>query len=247
MLFNLVIVKGYRCPFIIAFLFIICFLKFQFIPSSEFSHSQWSKNTSRRKHGTTLSCALSSPLERCNPWPHVANRRISISQLLSLWRHSHYDVIRVSRAYGTGSPRSYYDVVRHSYYDIVSRLRRSQPPFSLWRHSHYDVSLPTCYGRTLRTDTIPRLIYKDYVSGCGWFYEMNILQYGVATRSRCDEIIGHRFIINLRLSKTVKEFWLSVSIALAQLCAKCSAILFRLRQKSTNMCQKLKNTSVNVA
>jgi len=32
-------------------------------------------------------------LERCNPWPHVANRHISISQLLSLWRHSHYDVI----------------------------------------------------------------------------------------------------------------------------------------------------------
>ena len=47
-------------------------------------------------------------LERCNPWPHVANRIISIIQLLSLWRHSHYD---------------------------VSRLRRSQPPFSLWRHS----------------------------------------------------------------------------------------------------------------
>ena len=32
-------------------------------------------------------------LERCNPWPHVANRHISMSQLLSLWRHSHYDVI----------------------------------------------------------------------------------------------------------------------------------------------------------
>jgi len=42
--------------------------------------------------------------EPCNPWPHVANRRISISQLLSLRRHSHYG---------------------------VSRLRRSQPPFSL--------------------------------------------------------------------------------------------------------------------
>jgi len=58
---------------------------------------------------------VTSILERCNPWPHVANRHISISQLLSLWRHSHYD---------------------------VSRLRRSQPPFScittsfpLWRHS----------------------------------------------------------------------------------------------------------------
>jgi len=37
---------------------------------------------------------------------------ISISQLLLLWRHSHYD---------------------------VSRLRRSQPPFSLWCRSHFDV------------------------------------------------------------------------------------------------------------
>ena len=36
-------------------------------------------------------------LERCNPWPHVANR--------------HYDVIRASRAYGARSPRSYYDVI----------------------------------------------------------------------------------------------------------------------------------------
>jgi len=26
-------------------------------------------------------------LQHCNPWPHVANRHISISQLLSLWRH----------------------------------------------------------------------------------------------------------------------------------------------------------------
>jgi len=36
-------------------------------------------------------------LERCNPWPHVFNRHISISQLLSLWRHSRYDVIRDPR------------------------------------------------------------------------------------------------------------------------------------------------------
>ena len=50
--------------------------------------------------------------ERCNPWPHVANRHISISQLLSLRRHSHYDVIRLGRA---------------------------QPPFSFWRQSHCDV------------------------------------------------------------------------------------------------------------
>ena len=45
----------------------------------------------------------------------------------------------------------------------VSRLRRSQPPFSLWRHSHYDVI--RCWAghaqRYKRTDTLPRLIYKD--------------------------------------------------------------------------------------
>jgi len=52
-------------------------------------------------------------LERCNPWPHVANRHISITQLVSLWHHSYYD---------------------------VWRLRRSQPPFPLWRDFHYDVS-----------------------------------------------------------------------------------------------------------
>ena len=52
-------------------------------------------------------------LECCNPWPHVANRRTSISQLLSLWRHSYYDVIRASRAFGARSPRSHYDVIRY--------------------------------------------------------------------------------------------------------------------------------------
>jgi len=57
-------------------------------------------------------------LEQCNPWPHVANRRISISQLLSLWRHSHYDVLH---------------------------LQRSQPPFSLWHHSL--LSWPRRFGR----------------------------------------------------------------------------------------------------
>jgi len=60
-----------------------------------------------------LNTAICIPelLERCNPLPHVANRHISISHLLSLWRHSHYD---------------------------VSRLWRSQPTFS-WRHCHCDV------------------------------------------------------------------------------------------------------------
>jgi len=53
---------------------------------------------------------------------------------------------------------------RHS---RVSRLRRSQPPFSLWHHAHYDVirywaGHAQRYGRTLRTDTLPRLMYKDF-------------------------------------------------------------------------------------
>ena len=39
-------------------------------------------------------CCSHDLLERCNPWPHVANRHISsISQLLSLWRHSGCTVI----------------------------------------------------------------------------------------------------------------------------------------------------------
>jgi len=50
-------------------------------------------------------------LERCNSWPHVANRHISISQLLSLWHHFHNDVIRASRAYCARSPCSHYDVI----------------------------------------------------------------------------------------------------------------------------------------
>ena len=48
-------------------------------------------------------------LERCNPSPHVANRHIS-GQLLSLWRHSHHDVIRDTAA-GRPVPTSHYDVI----------------------------------------------------------------------------------------------------------------------------------------
>jgi len=54
-----------------------------------------------------LDYCASVKLQRCNPWPHVANCHISISQLLSLWRHSHYDVSRLRRS----SPRSHYDVI----------------------------------------------------------------------------------------------------------------------------------------
>ena len=53
----------------------------------------------------TVNTAHLIVLARCNRWPHVVNSHISISQLLSLWRHSHYDV-----------------------------SWRSQTPFSLWRH-----------------------------------------------------------------------------------------------------------------
>jgi len=42
-------------------------------------------------------------VERCNPWPHVANYHISISQLLSLWRHSHYDVIHYWSGHARGA------------------------------------------------------------------------------------------------------------------------------------------------
>jgi len=43
---------------------------------------------------------------------------------------------------------------RHSHYHI-SCLQRSQPPFSLWRT---DVCM---YYTHVRTDTLPRLVYKD--------------------------------------------------------------------------------------
>jgi len=71
------------------------------------------------------------------------NRHISISQLFSLWRHTHYDVSR------------------------LRRRRRLQRPFSLWRHSRdvicYWAGHSHRYGRTnVRTGTLPRLINKDY-------------------------------------------------------------------------------------
>ena len=80
-------------------------------------------------------------LERCNPWLHVANRHTSI---LSLWRYSHYDVIRASRAYGAGSPRSHYDVI----FIMTSFATELTTPIVM-------------DDRTLRTDTLPRLVYKD--------------------------------------------------------------------------------------
>ena len=56
-------------------------------------------------------------IEQCNPWPHVANRHISISELLSLWRHSHCDVIRywACHAHRYGRTLGYVRYVRTPY------------------------------------------------------------------------------------------------------------------------------------
>ena len=94
-------------------------------------------------------------LEQCNPWPHVANRHISISELLSLSRHSHYDVIRASRAYGAGSPRSHYDINLI----MTSRAYGARSP-----RSHYDVILiVTSFATELATPTVTDVRYARYV------------------------------------------------------------------------------------
>jgi len=65
------------------------------------SSSDWSKQsymifttvkypTTDPAHQHTNNALLT--LQQCNPWPHVANCHISISQLLWLWCHSHYGV-----------------------------------------------------------------------------------------------------------------------------------------------------------
>ena len=106
---------------------------------SRHRHSKYDAITSLAVgRGVYCPSAYNDKPERCNPWPHVANRHMSVRELLSLWRHSHYD---------------------------VSCLRRSQPPFSLWHHSHCDVIRYSAgnarrYGRTYVTDTLPGLIYK---------------------------------------------------------------------------------------
>ena len=75
------------------------------------NYGSLSSYTIKLNENLTASSMLLFILARCNPWSHVANRHLPISQLLSLWRHSHYHVIRASRAYGARSPRSYYDVI----------------------------------------------------------------------------------------------------------------------------------------
>jgi len=77
-------------------------------------------------------------LEQCNPWPQVvANHHISISQLLSLWRHSHYD--------SACSPCSHYDVIV-----IVTSFAT-------------ELATPTVTDVRMyvRTDTLRHLIHKD--------------------------------------------------------------------------------------
>jgi len=123
-------------------------------------------------------------LERCNPWPHGANRHISISD----------DVIRVFCAYSAHSPHSHCDVI------LIMTLRAygarsprshsllSWPRPLLWT---YDV-------RMLHTDTLPCLIYRDDFSGSFQWIFM-IISYGVCIVSgnSCTDIedtfshIGH--------------------------------------------------------
>jgi len=104
-------------------------------PFAKYSARIYVRICSVAKMAFTLLCLdCCVQLERCNPWPHVANCHVSISQLLSLWRHSHYD---------------------------FSCLWNSQPPFSLWRHLL--LSWPRPLLRTYHcTDTLPRSINKDY-------------------------------------------------------------------------------------
>jgi len=81
---------------------------------------QTDKQTNNDENTTSLTEVY--VVERWNPWPHVANRHISISQLLSLWRHSHYGVIR----YWAGETREW----RHNENDVIMIIA------GLWR---YDV------------------------------------------------------------------------------------------------------------
>jgi len=137
---------------------------------------------------------IHNKLQQYNPWPHVANRHTSISQLLSLWRHSHDDV-------------------------TLARLRRSQPPFSLWRDSHCDATRywaghAHSYGRTYVryvTDTLPRLIYKDTqqlqlslavrlcirktLNVCAWGTKYPHVQYQIFSTIGCGLLQEFHFIV----------------------------------------------------
>jgi len=72
--------------------------------------------------------------QRCHPWPHVANRHISINQLLlSLWHHSHYDVI--------GATPTVTDIRTYVSTNVTYE----------WRNEHTD-TLPRLIYRDLRSD-----------------------------------------------------------------------------------------------
>ena len=111
----------------------LCFPSFFSVLTTTPSH--------RRVNGDLRTCCDYTSLKRCNPWPHVANRHISISQLLLLWRHSHYDVSRLR----CSQPRSHYDVIL-----IHSLLSWSRP--LLWTYE--------------RTETLPRLLYIKMSHWC---------------------------------------------------------------------------------
>ena len=49
----------------------------------------------------------SSYTRALQPWPHVANRHISINQLLSLWRHFYCDIIRYEAGHAQRYGRTY--------------------------------------------------------------------------------------------------------------------------------------------
>jgi len=81
-----------------------------------------------------------------------------INQLLSLWRHSRYDVIRAACTYGTCNPRASY-----SHYDVILIVTSLA----------IELATPnvTVNIRYVRTPS-PHLIYKDsdklYTFNCLW-------------------------------------------------------------------------------
>jgi len=70
---------------------------------------------------------------------------VSELQLFSLWRHFHYDVIRVARVYGVRNSQSVPVANRHI-------PAATKPAILLWRHSHYDVIGATPGVADIRTE-----------------------------------------------------------------------------------------------
>jgi len=133
-----------------------------------------------------------SILERCNPWPHVANRHISIRRLtgygtsFSLWDHS-----------------------------CVLRLRRSQPPFSLWRHSllSWPCSALWTYVTYVRTDTLPCLIYKEYKDSLSLSNDVPVIA--------CRWLVVHSVMGSLVLSLYIGVWWHLANSMVKCLLQKC--------------------------